>query len=87
MKTFGPALLLMLSACGAAASNKAADEGAAETIDAATAEAVRDTQAATNDAAAAANAELDRLEDRENDPGGKSNKANRVSNSTAVTVY
>lgn len=60
---------LCLGACGSA-SNDAADgnQASATSVDAVTAEAVEDTQAATNDASAAADAELDRLGNSIDDP-------------------
>lgn len=87
MKKIVPASLLLLCACGGASTdNAAANAAASETADAVTAEAVRDTRAATNDAEAAAAAELDRLDDGAPASEGK-NKGDRVRNTTAVTVY
>ena len=78
-------LLLGLAACGGATNDQAANESA--TVDAVTAEAVSDTQAATDDATAAADAELDRLSNGVDEAVPVENEADRVSNTTAVTVY
>lgn len=82
------ALLLGLSACGGGADDKAANEAAA-TVDAVTAEAVADTRAATDDAAAAtaADAALDRPDDTIDGDAPANGASNRVSKTTAVTVY
>lgn len=82
-----PALLLLLglTACGGATGDQAANESS--TVDAVTAEAVSDTQAATNDAIAAADAELDRLSNGVDEAAPAENGGDRVSNTTAVTVY
>lgn len=79
MKTFMPILAgLALAGCGGAPDDAAGGNAAATTsVDAVTAEAVADTQAANADATAAADAELDRLtnsiddttNDRAADPG------------------
>lgn len=81
MKPSALLLLLGLAACGGATNDQAANESA--TVDAVTAEAVSDTQAAT----AAADAELDRLSNGVDDTAPAQNETDRVSNTTAVTVY
>ena len=60
---------LCLGACGGPSDDAAKGNASSTTsVDAVTAEAVRDTQAATNDATAAADAELDRLSNSIDDP-------------------
>ena len=88
MRHLSLALLLGLAACGGGADEKAANEAAA-TVDAVTAEGVADTRAATNDAAAApaADAALARLDDTIDDGAPANAVGNRVSNTTALTVY
>lgn len=69
MKRFTLLAGLFLGACGGASDDAAkGNQASAETVDAVTAEAVADTQAATNDATAAADAELDRLANSIDDP-------------------
>lgn len=81
MKSLAPALLLGLAACGG---NAPANETEPTTVDAVTAEAVSDTQAATADAQAAASAELDRIG---NEADAAPADGNRVSSTTKVEVY
>lgn len=69
MKTFILLSCLCLGACGSAANDAAKGNQASSTsVDAVTAEAVADTQAAKNDATAAADAALDQLSNSIDDP-------------------
>lgn len=76
---------LALAACGRGAP---ANQAETTTVDAVTAEAVSDTQAATADAQAAASMELDRIGNEADEASGPAaNKADRVSSTTKVEVY
>lgn len=91
MKTRFVLASLALAACDSAGNNSAAAVQAPRSIDAVTAEAVRDTRAAESDAINAADAELDNLNNSIDDGGESADGAvktgDRVSNTTKVEVY
>jgi hypothetical protein len=85
MKTAAALLCLALAACGSQSAADNANAAANTRPDAATAEAISDTQAAEADALKAADAELDNLSNSIDDPA-PANRAG-VSNTTKVEVY
>lgn len=91
MKTGFALACLALAACDSAGNNSAAAVQTPRSVDAVTAEAVRDTRAAESDAINAADAELDNLNNSIDDAGDSADSAaaagDRVANTTRVEVY